>query len=91
MCKKIVSESSKVFAELEKKLLQPVIELAFIKVNGKVSSFRRQVKAGGPHSLCLPSLLGGTDPILLAEECQRFCLLSVTLYVWAENRIGTKS
>lgn len=46
MCKRIVSKSSKVFAELEKKWLQPSIEPVFIKVNGKVSSFRRQVKGG---------------------------------------------
>lgn len=34
---------------------------------------------------------GGTGPVLLAEECQHLCLLSVSSSVWAENRIGTKS
>lgn len=33
----------------------------------------------------------GIDPILLAKDCQQNCLLSVTLYVWAENRTGRKS
>lgn len=33
----------------------------------------------------------GTDPMFLAKECQQNCLLSVTLYVWAENRTERKS
>lgn len=44
------------------------------------------------HTLCFYQTYsvcsGGTSPALLAEQCQHRCLVSVSPYVCAENRIG---
>lgn len=88
---KIATISSKVFSELED------FFNIFLNQTGLDYGYRQVWliwKLGGhTHATYQTYLLGsgGTSPELLAEQCQHLRLLSVSSYVWAENRIGTKS
>lgn len=73
------------------KSVEFIIELVLIIVIGRFGSVWEGGWKGGHTQSTYQTYLVAQIPCFLAKECQRLCLLSVTLYVWAENRIGTKS